>query len=160
MGLLLDCEGGDLFQAENFSQGTAMDSSSAALIDQQGNDVSGVDSVQGTGINHSAGILLDYDGDNEYGFKGQHGQGHARESNSLGILLDYRGFDRYIGGPFCRGSVINLYQDTGHVLGVFIDHRGKTSTLCRTINQRRAMVPEAITEFGNKIMEKSESIRL
>ncbi len=126
IGMLLDCEGGDMFQAENFSQGTAMDWSSAVLIDQQGNDVfSGADSVQGTGINHSTGILLDYDGDDDYSFTGQHGQGHARESFSMGLLLDYRGFDRYSGGPFSRGSVINEYRDTGHILGLFIDHRGK-----------------------------------
>lgn len=126
MGLLLDSEGHDIYQAGNFSQGAAVEWSAAALVDQSGNDVyAGGDSVQAVAVNNAGAILLDYSGDDRYGFSGQHGQGHSREPFSFSLLIDYRGFDSYSGGPFARGSVVNAYAEAGHVLGIFIDHRGK-----------------------------------
>lgn len=154
MGLVLDCEGQDTYQGGNFSQGTAIDWSAAALIDQAGNDIFFAgDSVQATAINHATGILLDYDGDDRYLFTGQHGQGHGRECGSLGLLIDYRGFDRYEGGPFSRGSVINLYNSTNHARGLFIDHRGKDIYSSRECSTETGIGPggnnmEWIMDYG------------
>lgn len=126
MGLLLDCGGDDYYHAGDYSQGAAVDWSSAAIIDLKGFDryLAG-DTSQAVAVNHSTGVCLDYEGDDEYILVGAHGQGHARQPFSLGLFLDYKGFDRYSGGPFSRGSVVNTFQDTGYIIGMFIDHRGK-----------------------------------
>ncbi len=126
MGLLLSGEGNNYYHAGKYSQGTAIDWSSAAIINLKGNNryMAG-DSSQGCAINHSTGILLDYEGDDTYQITGLHGQGHARKPQSLGLFIDYRGFDHYIGNPFVRGSIANNFDTACHVLGVFIDHRGR-----------------------------------
>jgi predicted negative regulator of RcsB-dependent stress response len=125
-GLLLCGEGNNYYHAGKYSQGAAVDWSSAAIMDLSGDDtfIAG-DSSQGCAVNHSTGILLNYEGDDTYEITGLHGQGHARQPQSLGLFLDYRGFDHYIGSPFVRGSVVNNYRSAQHILGVFIDHRGR-----------------------------------
>jgi len=125
MGLLIDCAGDDGYQSGNFSQGSAVDWSSASLIDQHGSDwyLAG-DSCQGSAVNHSSGFLLDYDGDDKYMLNGLHGQGHARETSSLGLMIDYRGYDSYNGGSLTKGCTVLPAIETNISAGIFIDQRG------------------------------------
>lgn len=125
LGLLLDGQGNDGFTANHNCQGYAEAWSCACFINQSGNDwYVGFDNVQGVGVDHAGGFLLDYDGDDVYSLTGKHGQGLGRDTRALGLLVDYRGFDRYSGGPFSRGFSFGSTSDPTGACGVFLDHRG------------------------------------
>ena len=95
IGLLLDGDGNDFYDAEIYAQGCSYWYSLGILIDQHGNDhYQATQYAQGAGIHLSCGLLADGSGDDHYfsRFGPSLGTGH---DYSVGMLLDMQGDDSY-----------------------------------------------------------------
>ena len=104
IGLLLDSDGDDDYQAGNFSQGTGYFFALGLLVDRRGNDLyRGSRYCQGASAHQAVGVLLEGDGDDSYlGGQGAN-QGGAWDA-SVSILEDRAGDDRYEGQGLSQGA--------------------------------------------------------
>ena len=117
VGILLDEEGNDYYDAEVYAQGASYWYSLGLLRDGAGNDRYLASQYgQGAGIHLAAGSLWDVGGDDHYCSKHGVVQGTAHDY-SVGWLLDESGNDYYIVGD---GQGISIANSTA----IFIDAQG------------------------------------
>jgi hypothetical protein len=104
LGLLLDDGGNDRFEAAWYAMGASAHYAAGVLLKRGvGNDVyrSTHEMVLGTGNDLSVGVFVDEGGDDEYTI-GQLSLG-AAHANSTGLFVDGAGNDRYlVASPTCR----------------------------------------------------------
>ncbi len=118
VGLLLDGEGDDRYEAGVFAQGAGYWLGTGVLYDGSGNDAySGVWYVQGAAAHFAIGALYDRGGDDVYLATRSTSQGVGHDF-SYGLLLDGRGKDTYTCGNLCLGS------GNAQGVGVFWDMDG------------------------------------
>lgn len=118
VGMLLDEEGDDTYQAAVMAQGVGFWSGAGILMDMKGNDrYTGLYYVQGAGIHSSAGVLLDYDGNDTYTATLYVAQG-AGHDWSVGYLLDAAGDDHY------ESPSISLGSGNQNGIGIFLELGG------------------------------------
>jgi hypothetical protein len=124
IGLLLDDEGNDLYDADIFGQGTAYWFGLGVLLDRKGHDVyAGYQYAQGAGIHYGLGLLLDEAGEDTYRARGvSQGCGHDR---GAGMLVDERGNDAYVSFDLSQGA------GSANGTGVFIDRSGSDAYVVR-----------------------------
>jgi len=122
IGLLLDCEGNDIYNTDIFGQGGGYWYALGMLIDKKGNDkYNGYQYSQGAGIHLAVGLLQDDEGWDFYQSNGvSQGCGH---DYGFGMLVDQKGNDNY--------SAYSLSQGAGNAngIGVFIDEEGRDGYL-------------------------------
>lgn len=122
IGLLLDCEGNDIYNTDIFGQGGGYWYALGMLIDKKGNDkYNGYQYSQGAGIHLAVGLLQDDEGWDFYQSNGvSQGCGH---DYGFGMLLDQKGNDNY--------SAYSLSQGAGNAngIGLFIDTEGRDGYL-------------------------------
>lgn len=122
IGLLLDCEGNDIYNTDIFGQGGGYWYAIGCLIDKKGNDkYNGYQYSQGAGIHLAVGLLQDDEGWDLYQSNGvSQGCGH---DYGFGMLLDQKGNDNY--------SAYSLSQGAGNAngIGMFIDTEGRDGYL-------------------------------
>ncbi len=122
IGLLLDCEGNDIYNTDIFGQGGGYWYALGMLIDKKGNDkYNGYQYSQGAGIHLALGLLQDDEGWDFYQSNGvSQGCGH---DYGFGMLLDQKGNDNY--------SAYSLSQGAGNAngIGMFIDTEGRDGYL-------------------------------
>ena len=95
IGLLMDGEGNDRYDAGNFSQGCGYFFGCGILTDRKGNDViKGSRYSQGTGAHQAAGIVINDAGDDEYISSVAANQAGTWDITA-GMFLDYAGDDVY-----------------------------------------------------------------
>ncbi|MHC4944373.1 MAG: hypothetical protein ACYTG7_15260, partial [Planctomycetota bacterium] len=95
IGLLLDADGDDQYEAGNFSQGCGYFFGCGMLVDKDGDDVlKGSRYTQGTGAHQAAGIVVNEKGDDEYDAIIAANQAGTWDMTA-GMLLDYEGNDEY-----------------------------------------------------------------
>ena len=122
IGLLLDCEGNDIYNTDIFGQGGGYWYALGCLIDKKGNDkYNGYQYSQGAGIHLAVGLLQDGEGWDFYQSNGvSQGCGH---DYGFGLLFDQKGNDNY--------SAYSLSQGAGNAngIGMFIDEEGRDGYL-------------------------------
>lgn len=122
IGLLLDCEGNDIYNTDIFGQGGGYWYALGCLIDKKGNDkYNGYQYSQGAGIHLAVGLLKDDEGWDFYQSNGvSQGCGH---DYGFGMLFDQKGNDNY--------SAYSLSQGAGNAngIGMFIDTEGRDGYL-------------------------------
>ncbi|MBN8570969.1 MAG: hypothetical protein J0M18_15175 [Ignavibacteria bacterium] len=122
IGLLLDCEGNDIYNTDIFGQGGGYWYALGCLIDKKGNDkYNGYQYSQGAGIHLAVGLLQDDEGWDFYQSNGvSQGCGH---DYGFGMLFDQKGNDNY--------SAYSLSQGAGNAngIGMFIDTEGRDGYL-------------------------------
>jgi hypothetical protein len=122
IGLLLDCEGNDVYNTDIFGQGGGYWYGLGMLIDKKGNDkYNGYQYSQGAGIHLAIGLLQDDEGWDFYQSNGvSQGCGH---DYGFGLLYDKKGNDNY--------SAYSLSQGAGNAngIGMFIDEEGRDGYL-------------------------------
>ncbi|MBN8570445.1 MAG: hypothetical protein J0M18_12505 [Ignavibacteria bacterium] len=122
IGLLLDCEGNDIYNTDIFGQGGGYWYALGMLIDKKGNDkYNGYQYSQGAGIHLAVGLLQDDEGWDFYQSNGvSQGCGH---DYGFGLLFDQKGNDNY--------SAYSLSQGAGNAngIGMFIDEEGRDGYL-------------------------------
>lgn len=122
IGLLLDCEGNDIYNTDIFGQGGGYWYALGMLIDKKGNDkYNGYQYSQGAGIHLAVGLLQDDEGWDFYQSNGvSQGCGH---DYGFGMLFDQKGNDNY--------SAYSLSQGAGNAngIGMFIDTEGRDGYL-------------------------------
>lgn len=122
IGLLLDCEGNDIYNTDIFGQGGGYWYALGMLIDKKGNDkYNGYQYSQGAGIHLAIGLLQDDEGWDFYQSNGvSQGCGH---DYGFGMLFDQKGNDNY--------SAYSLSQGAGNAngIGMFIDEEGRDGYL-------------------------------
>lgn len=122
IGLLLDCEGNDIYNTDIFGQGGGYWYALGCLIDKKGNDkYNGYQYSQGAGIHLAVGLLQDDEGWDFYQSNGvSQGCGH---DYGFGLLFDQKGNDNY--------SAYSLSQGAGNAngIGMFIDTEGRDGYL-------------------------------
>ena len=95
VGLLMDGEGDDQYEAGNFSQGCGYFFGCGILADRTGDDViKGSRYTQGTGAHQAAGIVINDEGDDEYISSVAANQAGTWDITA-GMFLDYAGDDTY-----------------------------------------------------------------
>lgn len=102
LGLLMDKSGSDYYFSKGVSQGCGHDLAAGILIDYFGNDTyQAYDLSQGAGSANGFGWIVDYRGNDFYQIKGRHNsQGYGnprRDYGSIGLHMDLKGTDEYIG---------------------------------------------------------------
>ncbi len=124
IGMLIDGEGNDIYDADYFAQGASYYYGTGILADLSGDDryIAGR-YAQGAGIHSSVGILADRSGNDFYysSFGVSQGMGH---DYGVGYLGDDEGDDRYIGGFLCQGAA------TRGGAGILADGRGNDRFIC------------------------------
>ncbi|MBS1494533.1 MAG: hypothetical protein JST55_13545 [Bacteroidetes bacterium] len=122
IGLLLDCEGNDVYNTDIFGQGGGYWYGLGVLIDKKGNDkYNSYQYAQGAGIHLAVGLLEDDEGWDFYQSDGvSQGCGH---DYGFGLLYDKKGNDNY--------SAYSLSQGAGNAngIGMFIDEEGRDGYL-------------------------------
>jgi hypothetical protein len=109
VGALLDRSGNDTYAANGVAQGCGHDLAFGILLDERGHDeyVAG-GLAQGAGNANGIGLLCDLTGNDLYVTEtptNSQGYGNPRrEYGSIGVFLDLRGEDRYLGRG-CDGGV-------------------------------------------------------
>lgn len=117
IGLLLDEEGNDFYDAEVYAQGTSYWYSSGTLFDGGGNDrYLATQYAQGAGVHLSVGSLWDRGGDDQYVSKHGVVQGTAHDL-SVAVFWDESGNDSYV---VTDGQGISL----NNAVAVFVDGQG------------------------------------
>jgi len=95
-GILIDCDGNDTYEDENFAQGAGL-LGLGVLFDEKGDDKYKLKSSgQGTGY-FGIGMLLEGEGKDEYNLKAD-GQGYG-SAGGIGVIADRKGNDRYFVDP-------------------------------------------------------------
>ena len=104
VGLLVDLNGSDEYQAGNFSQGTGYFFGIGMLVDRDGADTYvGSRYVQGTAAHQAVGVLIDENGNDHFLGGPAAAQGAAWDA-SVGILEDRAGSDRYSAKDLAQGA--------------------------------------------------------
>ncbi len=104
IGLIVDKQGNDHYDAGEFSQGGAYYWGLGLLHDADGNDVyQGNRYSQGFGVHQASGVLRDDAGDDHYLGMTAACQGAAWDV-ALGLLVDAAGNDHYSGDGLCQGA--------------------------------------------------------
>ncbi len=103
IGLLLECQGNDLYSSDIFGQGVGYWFAIGALVDRSGHDrYISYQYAQGAGIHLALGILLDTSGNDSYQSKGvSQGCGHDL---AFGLLADFSGSDSYTAADLSQGA--------------------------------------------------------
>jgi PDZ domain len=126
MGILIDKEGDDIYNADYFAQGASYYYGTGILDDMSGDDryIAGR-YAQGAGIHSSVGILTDRRGNDSYysSFGVSQGMGH---DYGVGYLEDGQGDDRYLGGILSQGAA------TRGGVGILVDDKGNDYFMCGT----------------------------
>ena len=117
VGMLIDEEGNDFYNAEVYAQGASYWYSIGLLHDRAGQDrYHATQYAQGAGIHLSIGTLWDQGGDDQYVSQFGVTQGTAHDL-SVGMLLDESGDDYYI---VDGGQAMSITNSTA----IFIDRQG------------------------------------
>ncbi|MCK4304711.1 MAG: HEAT repeat domain-containing protein [Candidatus Eisenbacteria sp.] len=117
IGVLMDEEGNDFYDAEVYAQGAGYWYSLGLLFDGAGNDrYLATQYAQGAGIHLAVGSLWDVGGDDHYACKLGVTQGTAHDL-SVGLLLDESGNDYYL---VSDGQGISITNS----VALFIDAQG------------------------------------
>jgi HEAT repeat protein len=117
VGVLIDDEGNDFYNAEIYSQGSSYWYSVGLLCDRGGNDrYHATQYSQGAGIHLSVGTLWDLGGDDQYVSQLGVTQGTAHDL-SVGYLIDESGDDYYVVDGGQGFSITNS-------VAIFIDKMG------------------------------------
>jgi len=96
IGMLVDAEGDDVYDAGNFSQGCGYFFGYGAFADRCGDDViKGSRYSQGTGAHQAMGIVINDEGNDEYISSVAANQAGTWDV-TVGMFLDYEGNDRYV----------------------------------------------------------------
>ncbi len=134
IGLLVDCEGNDLYSSDIFGQGVAYWFAIGALIDKGGHDrYVSYQYAQGSGVHLAFGLLLDDSGNDAYVSKGvSQGCGHDL---SVGMLLDLSGNDYYTATDLSQGA------GNANATGILYDADGNDSY--------SAMTTRNVNGYGN-----------
>ncbi len=104
IGMIVDRQGNDHYDAGEFSQGGAYYWGLGVLHDADGNDVyQGNRYSQGFGVHQASGVLRDDAGDDHYLGMTAACQGAAWDV-ALGLLVDVSGNDHYSGDGLCQGA--------------------------------------------------------
>ena len=130
LGALFDRAGDDHYAGHREQhQGGSMHLGAAILTDLEGDDVyEGFDSAQAAGNDRSVGFLLDHGGDDVYVSAFGNSQAYSRKANSLSVLVEASGDDRYVcpseGDERCQAyaQLTSTPQDQSTV--VFLDLGG------------------------------------
>jgi hypothetical protein len=124
LGLLLDAEGDDRYDADVFGQGAGYWYGLGVLVDRAGNDrYRATWYGQGVGTHAAVGCVVDLLGDDRYGSRNtSQGCGH---DFSAGILWDEEGDDTYHGWTLCQGA-----GNAASGLGLLLDGRGADLYRC------------------------------
>lgn len=103
IGLLIDCQGNDLYSSDIFGQGVGYWFAIGALVDRSGHDrYISYQYAQGAGIHLALGILIDDNGNDYYQSKGvSQGCGHDL---AFGLLADFSGSDSYTAFDLSQGA--------------------------------------------------------
>lgn len=118
VGMLVDMEGDDSYQAGLFAQGCAYWYSVGMLADEAGSDnYSGIWYVQGSGAHFGVGILNDRDGNDHYIAAMNMAQG-AGHDFTIGYLLDESGDDVH------DAPNLSLGGGNANGVGIFWDRSG------------------------------------
>ena len=124
-GILIDSEGSDLYDGRIYCQGAAENFGCGLLADQTGRDRYHAErNGIGYGGQHSSGIVVEYEGNDIYWFKETDGLGFGKPSQGLGLVIDYRGDDRFEAMGNALGSTYASKVPWGSAAGIFINHRG------------------------------------
>ncbi|MEJ2696142.1 MAG: PDZ domain-containing protein [Candidatus Sulfobium sp.] len=126
IGMLIDGEGDDIYNADYFAQGASYYYGAGILDDLSGDDRYAAGRyAQGAGIHSSVGILTDREGSDFYysSFGVSQGMGH---DYGVGFLEDGQGDDRYLGGILSQGAA------TRGGAGILLDGRGTDHYMCGT----------------------------
>ncbi|MBZ0203765.1 MAG: HEAT repeat domain-containing protein [Ignavibacteria bacterium] len=130
IGLIIEGEGNDIYNADIFGQGGAYWYSLGAIVDKSGHDkYNAYQYGQGAGIHLAVGLLKDYDGWDFYQSNGvSQGCGH---DFGYGMLWDVKGNDNY--------SAFSLSQGAGNAdgIGILIDESGTDGYLNKYPNISR-----------------------
>ena len=118
VGVLLDREGDDRYQADLFAQGGSYWFGLGMLVDRSGNDrYEAFEHCQGESLHLGAGVLWDGEGDDEYaGYEHCQGVGMDR---GVGVLYDRRGNDLYRAAQQSQGAGLKPFG-----VGLLIDEVG------------------------------------
>jgi len=125
LGLLVDGAGHDTYDGVWYNQGAAAHYAVAALVDLAGNDHyrATLNQSQGHGRDFSTGWLHDRNGNDTYTCAGT-AQGSAN-MNGLGFLWDEAGNDRYDAPPDSSFGYAGDGRPEAFGLGVFLDAGGE-----------------------------------
>lgn len=122
-GLMIEERGNDTYYGFSLAQGSAHDYAVGMLFDRQGSDLYTADHhAQGRGINNAFGLLMDSSGNDVYfAVDTDQSQGigniaSMRDYESLSMLLDLQGQDRYSSGV--QNNSMVLRPDIGIVYDV------------------------------------------
>ncbi|MFH1144186.1 MAG: HEAT repeat domain-containing protein [Candidatus Eisenbacteria bacterium] len=128
IGLLLDEQGNDLYNAEVYAQGVSCWYSLGLLFDGGGNDLyRATQYAQGAGVHLAIGSLWDRGGDDQYVSRLGVTQGTAHDL-SAGWLLDESGNDSYLVSDGQGMSITNS-------VAVFVDGQGDDTYATRGAGQ-------------------------
>lgn len=102
LGVLVDDFGNDVYFGKGLMHGCGHDYSCGLILDRHGNDTyTAYDLSQGAGSANGVGIQIDNEGDDRYlvhATRNTQGFGDARRDyGSIGLLIDLRGIDQYLG---------------------------------------------------------------
>ncbi|MDP7363476.1 MAG: PDZ domain-containing protein [Candidatus Latescibacteria bacterium] len=104
IGLLLDEEGHDRYQAGNFSQGVGYFFGLGGLVDRRGDDhYRATRYSQASSAHQAIGVLVDEEGDDAYEGQITANQGASWDA-SVAILVDLKGNDTYRGAGLSQGA--------------------------------------------------------
>ena len=128
IGILLDHEGDDRYQAGVYAQGAGFLGGAGILLDDSGDDVyEGVWYVQAATAHRAFGFLMDRSGDDRYSCEEIIGQG-AGHDFSTSVFLDLAGNDSY------SVSRLGIGVSNENSLGLFIEGGGNDSYEAREKN--------------------------
>jgi len=135
IGLLVDGEGDDEYQAGNFSQGAGYFFGLGILSDQSGDDVyRGTRYTQGASAHQAIGVLVDGAGNDRYRGRIAANQGGAWDAG-VAVLQDNGGNDQYEAAGLAQGAAAMngfgiLFDQSGadrYTAGTGQGHGGSTS---------------------------------
>ncbi len=117
IGVLMDSQGNDVYNADVFGQGVGYWFGAGMLIDLCGSDVyNAFQYSQGAGIHSGLGILRDDDGPDKYSSRSvSQGCGH---DFAVGTLMDKSGGDSYSAGEMSQGA------GSANGVGMLFDYAG------------------------------------
>jgi len=140
VGLLLDRDGSDRYQADLFAQGGAYWFGLGMLVDRAGDDrYKAFEHCQGESLHLGAGFLGDLSGDDSYeGYEHCQGVGMDR---AVGILYDYRGNDSYLSNRQSQGAGLKPYG-----VGILLEAAGNDTYESAVQSQGYALKPGRFPE--------------
>jgi len=126
LGMLTDVSGDDSYRAFEHCQGEGLHAGTGILGDWAGNDsYEGYEHCQGTGVDASAGYLLDAQGDDSYRAN-RESQGAGVKPVGRGLLVDADGDDVYEAETSAQGyaAVLDKFPLSMQPIGLLLDLAG------------------------------------